>query len=55
MTNVDTSPFFEIILKAHDKACYDLCNQWIHIGMDSTCNNLNDLDYENIKLKNNSW
>ena len=52
MTNIDTCPFCEIIVKACDKAvCCDLCNKWNHIK----CNNLNDLGYENLKLGNEFW
>ena len=52
MSNIDTCQFHEIIVKAHDKAVFcDLCNKWIHIK----CNSLKDLDYENLKLRNNSW
>ena len=48
MINIDTSPFCGILVKAHDKAvCCDLCNKWIHIKY----NNLNDLDYEEIKSR----
>ena len=46
MTDTDTCPFCETIVKTHDKAiCCDLCSKWIHIK----CNNLNDLDYEYLK------
>ena len=49
MTNFDTCPFCEIIVKARDKAiCCDLCSKWIYIK----CNNLHDLDHENLKLRN---
>ena len=52
MNNFDSCPFCEIINKACDKAvCCDLCNKWIHIK----CNDLNDLGYENLKLRNESW
>ena len=31
--------------------CCDYCNQWVHIK----CNNLNDLDYNLLKSKNENW
>ena len=31
--------------------CCDPCNEWIHIN----CNELNDIDYENLKTSNNIW
>ena len=31
--------------------CCDHCNQWVHIK----CNNLNDLDYNILKSKNENW
>ena len=35
-----------------DKAiCCDLCSKWIHIK----CNNLNDLDHEYLKSKDETW
>lgn len=41
----------EIIVKARDKAiCCNLCNKWTDIK----CNNLNNLDYEDLKIKNNA-
>ena len=30
---------------------WPFCHRWIHIK----CNNLNDLDYKNCKLRNESW
>ena len=48
----NTRPFCEITVKARNKViCCDLCNKWIHIK----CNNLNDLDYEDLKIGNKSW
>ena len=41
-------------LNVSDRAkaiCYDHCNEWIHIK----CNELNDIDYENLKTSNNIW
>ena len=38
-------------LNVSDRAkaiCYDHCNEWIHIK----CNELNDIDYENLKTSN---
>ena len=52
MTNTDICPFHEKIVKTCDKGiCCDLCSKWIHIK----CNNLNDLDYENLKSNNETW
>ena len=52
MTNIDTCPFYEIIVKARDNTvCCDLCNKWIH----TKCNHVNNLDYENLKLRNKFW
>ena len=37
-----------------DKAnsiCCDHCNERIHIN----CNELNDIEYENLKISNNTW
>ena len=31
--------------------CCDHCNQWIHVN----CNELNDIDYENLKRSNDIW
>ena len=31
--------------------CCDHCNEWIHIN----CNELNDIDYENLKISNDIW
>ena len=39
-------------MKTRDKAiCCDLCSKRIHI----ICNNLNDLDYEYLKSKDETW
>ena len=44
--------FCEAIVKTRDKAiCCDLCSKWIHIK----CNNLNDLFYEYLKRKDETW
>ena len=44
--------FCEKIVKTCDKAiCCDLCSKWIHIK----CNNLNDLDYEDLKSNDETW
>ena len=52
MTSIGTYPFCEIILNVRDKAiCCDLCNKWIHIR----CNDLNDLDQEDLKLRHETW
>ena len=49
---IGTYPFCEIILNVRDKAiCCDLCNKWIHIR----CNDLNDLDQEDLKLRDETW
>ena len=51
MSDIDTCSFCEIIVKVCDTAmCFDLCNKWIHVKS----NNINDLDYENCKLRNES-
>ena len=45
----NTCPFYEINVTAHDIAiCYDQCNKCIQI----TCNHLNDLDYEDLMIRN---
>ena len=45
-------PFCEITVKARIKAIFcDQCNKWIHIK----CNNLNDLEYEDLKIRDESW
>ena len=52
MTSIGIYPFCEIILNARDKAIRcDLCNKWIHIR----CNDLNDLDQEDPKLRDETW
>ena len=41
-------------LSVSDRAkaiCCDHCNEWIHIN----CNELNDIDYENLKINNDIW
>ena len=39
------------VLNQHKPICCDHCNQWVHIN----CNNLNDLDYNLLKSKNENW
>ena len=39
------------VLYQHDAICCDHCNQWVHIK----CNDLNDLDYNLLKSKNEFW
>ena len=39
------------VLNQHKAICCDHCNQWIQIK----CNNLNDLDYNHLKSKNENW
>ena len=39
------------VLSQHKAICCDHCNQWVHIK----CNNLNDLDYNLLKSKNENW
>ena len=52
MTNSNICPFWETIVKTRDKAtCCDLCSKLIHIE----CSNLNDLDYEYLKSKDETW
>ena len=52
MTNIDSCPICKIIQQAHDKAvCFDLCSKKIHMKQ----NNLNDLGYGNLKLRNETW
>ena len=52
MTNSDICSFCEKIVKTRYKAiCCDLPNKWIHIKY----NNLNDLDYEYLKSKDETW
>ena len=52
MTNTDICPFYETIAKTRDKViCCDLCSKWIQIK----CNDLNDLDYEYLKRKDETW
>ena len=46
MTSTEICPFCEKIVKTRDKAICDLCIKWIYIR----CNNLNDLDYECLKI-----
>ena len=42
-------PFCEITVKASVKAI--CCVQWIDIK----CNNLNDLDYKDLKIRDEPW
>ena len=52
MANTDIFPFCEKIVKTRDKSiCCYLCSKCIHIK----CNNLNDLDYEYLKINNETW
>ena len=52
MANTYICRFCEAIVKTLDKAiCCALCSKWIHIK----CSNLNDLDYEYLKSKDESW
>ena len=39
------------VLNQHKAICCNRCNQWVHIK----CNNLNDLDYNLLKSKNENW
>ena len=39
------------VLNQHKAICCDHCNQWVQIK----CNNLNDLDYNLLKSKNENW
>ena len=39
------------VLNQHKAICCDHCNQWVHIK----CNDLNDLDYNLLKSKNEFW
>ena len=39
------------VLNQHKPICCAHCNQWVHIK----CNNLNDLDYNLLKSKNENW
>ena len=39
------------VLYQHKAICCDHCNQWVHIKF----NNLNDLDYNLLKSKNENW
>ena len=39
------------VLNQHKPICCDHCNQWVHI----IYNNLNDLDYNLLKSKNENW
>ena len=39
------------VLNQHKAICCDHCNQWVHIK----CNNLNDIDYNLLKSKNENW
>ena len=41
-------------LNVSDRAkaiCCDHCNEWIYIN----CNELNDIDHENLKINNDIW
>ena len=52
MKNTDICPFCEKIVRTRDKAIFcDLCSKWIYIK----CNNVNDLDYEYLKSKDETW
>ena len=52
MTNNDICPFCETIVKTRDKAAYcDVYCKWIRIKW----NHLNDLDYEYLKSKDETW
>ena len=52
MTSIDIFPFYEIIVKVRDNAiCNDFCSKWIHVK----CNDLNDLDYDDFKLRDEGW
>ena len=45
-------PFCEITVRARSKAiCCDQCIKWIHIKY----NNLNDLDCEDLRTRDESW
>ena len=49
---VESCSFCNKKVICHDKAiCCDFCNKWIDIK----CKELNDLDYEYLKLNENSW
>ena len=39
------------VLNQHKAICCDHCTQWVHIK----CNDLNDLDYNLLKSKNEFW
>ena len=41
----------KIALNRPKAICSDHCNQWVHIR----CSDLNDLDYNLLKLKNENW
>ena len=41
----------ESALNQHKAICFDHCNHWVHIK----CNDLNDLDYNLLKSKNEFW
>ena len=41
----------KVFLNQHKAICCDHCNQWVHIK----CNDLNDLDYNLLKSKNEFW
>ena len=48
MTSTKIFAFSEAIVKEHNKEIsYDLCSKWVNIK----CNNLNDLGYEDLKIK----
>ena len=48
----NTCPFYEITVTACDKAIRcDQCNKCTHI----ICNNLNDLDHEDLMIRDESW
>ena len=52
MNNSNISPFSETVVKTRDKAiCCDLYSKWIHMKY----NSLNDLDYQSLQRKGETW
>ena len=52
MNNSNISPFCETVFKTRDKAiCCDLYSKWIHMKY----NGLNDLDYQSLQRKGETW
>ena len=45
------SVYKKSVFTQYNAICCDHCDQWVHIK----CNNLNDLDYNLLKSKNENW